>query len=98
MFVNFNAEQVRCICFSAQEPTGPPSGQQCSMWLPAACYQVKGIETIKVSDFGTVRETRAVRLLKPSKDGMRDAVYYVSLSVMPDTPSWQTYLKTYGDK
>lgn len=95
MFLTFNAEKARCVSFLAQEPGGPPSGQQMVSWLPAGCYQVKGIETIKVSDCGNVRECEAARLLKPSKDGMRDRVYYVSLNQMEDTPSWQTYLKTY---
>jgi len=100
MFVIFNAEQVRCVLFTAQDPQGPPSGQQMTMWLPAGTYQVKGIETIKVSDRGDVQECRAARLLKPSKDGMRDAVYYVSLNQIEETAGpaenriWRTYLKT----
>jgi len=96
MFVIFNAGEVRSVCFLAQEPGGPPEGQQMTSWLPAGTYQVQGFETVKVSDRGDVQEFDAVRLLKPSKDGMRDAVYYVARRLMPDTPSWRTYLKTYG--
>ncbi len=74
-WVIFNAEEVRAISYTE-------TGQQCTGWLPAGTYQIQRETTISISERGTVTESPAVELLRPSNAGKNDRLWYVHPSAI----------------